>query len=926
MFLYLILAFFSSPAFANEACIDSFTGSQRAFQIQASRYTKKELWPEFTSIKEEKKLYAQWNKVSPSPVSLFNSLLPNGARFIDHRLRESWAPHLVKNPSEGANFMLRLAYRAGNKDLQTNVLLNNVGFSSNINPNRVHKDFIMGENVPAVVVFLHGGGTKSTGGHVAESLGNHFAKYKVGVFSPDLPWHGEGPRVFMGDLESEILALSALVKRYIHPKVPVFLWGHSWGASLADKVMQMSGEKEQGFFHNNLKGLIITSPAVDAAPGASYQDKKEAFFGVYRDYDKNVQRMAQHELNIFKDLVYDGKTSHTGGFHASFTISQIDQSFPSHGGDKYVPTLMAVGIGDPLVYVGFEEQFENYYGRLSNVDAHFLDQLPLIQGKGTQIVGHLLGNYEYKKSPVNVFLGHEFIEKNIDQKLGKSQRNINPAVEALNLYGSNFSFREYVESDFVIKTVNTQEYIDMKNTQGNYRQELNDLLRTLHPRTYLLNQFSFWIERLDKQKIESDNDFDKDWEEFKVELLKLKDLLSDYEKIINSLYEESNHSEQISIMSAFVTKYSSKEIRRSSFLSNFHKADQTGTLNEFWDKYFYLTSEQKQSLEDISVKIKEIEQKTTNEYIPRAEELSQRLHSIEPKEETDIVFPEESKEETDIVFPDIYYRWLEAESEEQRTKIVDQIIEEIKANVQLRDKKIEEISNLHTEMKSLIKKISQNTLQIEQYISQLKTAFQLAEINPPHSLKERYEQSHQQFEYIFNLYKELEEESNEIWLHSLENKIFDEKSLEQIFAPPRIKGMIAEFNQRFSDYVEDRRKLRKELVEFLKQGGQLQDKSYEKITDALYGNLKLYELTNNDNIELAKKEAQSHVLKKELALLINEYNDYLFAPPITYTEILSIKDIFNQEFQNTEIQRKHLLLVLTQWDRLKSKILPEIPE
>ena len=249
MFLYLILLFFSSPAFANEACIDSFVGSQRAFQIEASReFTNKALWPEFTNIQQEKQLQSLWNKSFAKPVPLFNSLLPNGARFISHRLRESQAPYFVKISGEGSNLMLRLAYRSGNKNLQTNALINNVGFAANINPNKVHKDYLMGENIPAVVVFLHGGGTKSTGGHVAEGLGNHLARYKVGVFSPDLPWHGEGPRVFMGDLEAEMLALSALVKRYIHPKVPVFLWGHSWGASLANKVMQMSGGKPPRLF------------------------------------------------------------------------------------------------------------------------------------------------------------------------------------------------------------------------------------------------------------------------------------------------------------------------------------------------------------------------------------------------------------------------------------------------------------------------------------------------------------------------------------------------------------------------------------------------------------------------------------------------------------------------------------------------------
>ena len=920
MILYLIFVFFSNPVFASEACIDSFMGSQRAFQIEASRnFTNKDLWPQFTSVQSEKLLEAQWNK-SSQQVPLFNSLLPHGARFIGHRLRESQSSYFVKISVDGSNLMLRLAYRAGNKDLQTNVMLNNIGISHNIGKTKIYNNYLIGPNVPAAVVFLHGGGTKSTGGHVAESMGNHFAKYNVGVFSPDLPWHGEGPRVFMGDLLAEISALSELVKRYIHPQVPVFLWGHSWGASLADKVMQMSGEKEEGFFHNNLKGLIITSPAVDTAPGASYQTKKEVFERLHQELDNNLDKVASDEINIYRDMVYDGKTSPLGGFFASLTISQIDGMIPSHRGDKYIPSLMVVGTGDPMVYVGFEELFQNYYGQLSNVEAHFLDKLPLIQDPSQiKTVGHLLGNYRLKGVPVNLHLGQEFIEKNIGQKLGRTQSvNRNPVVEALKLYSTDFSFREYVNQDFFLKSSNTKDYVEMKTQQVALLRELNSLLRTLHPKSYLSEQLSVWLERLEKQQTEPDKDFSRQLTEFKSELLKLKELLpADHEKFIHAFNEETQLQELIVSTSSFISGQNLKEVKKNknSFTDSFYKLASDGASNEFWDRYFYITSAQKQEMKTLLNKFKEIEQKTQHEYTPTAQELSQRLQSIESKEETEL-----------SGFPDLYYRWLESESANHRDKIVDQIIEEIKANIQLRKQKKNEIFDLNTEMKALIQDIQSNTLKISHYISQLKKVFSLANANPPHSLKKHYEQSHQQFEELYSLSEKLEEKTNETWVYYLENRIFDEKSLEKMFEPNEVKALIKEFGQKFQAYVEDRKKLREELVEFLKNKGQVQDQSYLEVVEALYGDLGLYEVTNSKNIELAEKESHVHSLNKEVALLVNEYNDYLFAPPIYYWEVLSIKDIFNQEFSNTEIQRKHLTLILGQWKKLKSRLLPSIPE
>ena len=384
--------------------------------IEASR----RLFPTFVDPKKERELVDKWNEKTPAP-KLFKRYLPEGAYFIKYQQYQPGSPTAVKLGQPGNEIMVRASYEYGGRELHTNVVFSTRALLSNM---RTKKNWFAGEDAKAVIIFLHGGGTKSTGAHVAAGQVTHFKKYNVDVVSLDLPWHGQGPREIM-DLESEIGALAAFVQKYIPPHVPVIVKGHSWGSVLAEQLMTMTDRPKADFlFHENLTAILLFSTAVDPAPGESPQEKAEAYYKVLHDVNHNRQdEVPVAERNLWKNIPKDGKTSVIGGWYASGTIFQLDQSLPAHRGRKYVNTYVVVGAFDSLVYLGFEGPYNKRYSSLENVvDFNVLRELPYRYSKNTDDppmrVGHLLGDYKTEdgtEANVQFALTRRYIQRELYQ-------------------------------------------------------------------------------------------------------------------------------------------------------------------------------------------------------------------------------------------------------------------------------------------------------------------------------------------------------------------------------------------------------------------------------------------------------------------------------------------------------------------------------
>ena len=371
--------------------------------------------PTFIDPLLERKQVTEWGS-APNTRALLKFLLPDDVHFIKGQLDRADTATAVKMGEPGSALIARAYYNYEGKRLGTNVVFSVRALVDNMQ-NPGIKNWLVGENAQAAILFLHGGGTKSAGAHVGTKHVSHFRNYGVDVVALDLPWHSNGHREFM-DFESEIKALGAFAQKYIPPHVPLFVMGHSWGSVFAEKLMMMTERPHAQFmFHKNLKGVIILSTAVVPASGKSMLEK-------YQEYHKrmdHVKRFEQgkapdSERNLWLNIIADGKTSPLGNFYASSTIIQLDQILPEHKGTKWIPSLMVVGKHDPLVYLGFEDLYE-YYKKLKNMKTYYLEELPLYtEPRGQPVpVGHLLGDFMGRDSKgeyraIDVYLANQFMQ------------------------------------------------------------------------------------------------------------------------------------------------------------------------------------------------------------------------------------------------------------------------------------------------------------------------------------------------------------------------------------------------------------------------------------------------------------------------------------------------------------------------------------
>ena len=426
-----LIALFSFPLFSIANECSSIFGSKLYYEerVVAQRGRFRALHPNSIDPVRDRELVELWNKEPYTP-SLLKRLLPEDTQFINHQLYQPQSAAVVKLDEPGSTVMARVHHKYQNRDFATNVAFSRRALTDNLN-SKSGKNWLVGENAKAAILFFHGGGTNSTGSPVGSKLINHFRNYGIDVIAIDLPWHANGHRHFL-DIESDIKSFGILAQKYIPPHVPLFVWGHSWGSIFAEQLMRMTDRPHQEFFfHHNLKGSIILSTAVDAAPGKSLKEKQEAFFARSQAVKDNIENyeQAESETNFWLGIINDGKFSALGAFYSASTIFQLDQLVPAHEGRKYIPALMVVGKHDSLVYFGFEDLYE-HYKLLKNVETHYIKKpLPHFRNKDLQRVGHLLGDYLDPKTgePIDFSLASKFIAKQLalDSMRGSEIRILN---------------------------------------------------------------------------------------------------------------------------------------------------------------------------------------------------------------------------------------------------------------------------------------------------------------------------------------------------------------------------------------------------------------------------------------------------------------------------------------------------------------------
>ena len=515
--LKLVLVFYSLIAFTTYA-----NDCENAFQ--KFRYTRflSELFVTEQNVEKRQKFFPShkdpvlnlekqklWNAPSDYLTPpILQTMLPEGVNFINHSNAYAPYPYIVRLPFPGLSIIARAQYEYKGENLWTNVIFSRNALYDNINDLSSSKKWLVGTTAKAAILFLHGGGTRTaTAANFTEEI-NHIAKLGFHGIAIDLPLHNNGS-MDIKKIEEHALAIGEFTKKYIPPHVPLFIYGHSFGGVVTEKIMQMSADKDNPSFHSSLSGIITASPPIQDSSLMHTEGGVEAMLADYverlNQARKQVQEMKLDDLpegNVMQGLIEENKVSFVNGMYTSWALHDVDYNIPSHKGADYLPTLMLMGKYDQLVYLGFEDLFDNYYGNLSNVKSVYFDKEPLYeskQSKDKKQVGHLLAFYkkEGTHTPLHLHEIIDFMLKILNNKIEKDSPEKNlltveslensyrsssnrfnlSIVEMAQLWSNDLAFRNWYEHFYVKHSIKNgtavEKYINRK------KEIRNDIVKAL---------------------------------------------------------------------------------------------------------------------------------------------------------------------------------------------------------------------------------------------------------------------------------------------------------------------------------------------------------------------------------------------------------------------------------------------------------------
>ena len=515
----IFFLFLTSSVYANKRCeysfkelIDLTRNTRWLSQLIVSKQEKlkKEThYPSHIDIQSRPSIEEIWNQpYHIDTPKMLQFLLPEGVQFINHSLPFSPFHHIVKirDKQGGKSVIARANYQYKKETLWTNVVFSRAALMDNFELGISNHKWLVGTTAKAAVLFLHGGGTRTaTAENFTEEINS---LYKLGIdgIAIDLPLHGGGS-MYIKNIEENILSLAEFVKKYIPPNIPLFIYGHSFGGVFTEKIMQMTTDKN---LFPSLKGLITASPPIQDSTLKNFQERANDYNQRFRR-DRQERQIAGQKLpeeNIHKNLIQKNKLSFLNALYTSIGMSGLDFSIPPDKGKNYTPTVMLVGMYDTLVYMGFKDLFERYYGQLENVKAKHFDREPLLLEKSgkPEKVGHLLANHVDQETytPIHMkeiinFIMEIFNKDNRSvtlEDLKKNSRNdrINPLVQIAQLWSNDLSFRNWFHHLYFTKNMKFgSQHQKINHKQNIIIDELDNLFFLTHRSRLEINT---WIESM----------------------------------------------------------------------------------------------------------------------------------------------------------------------------------------------------------------------------------------------------------------------------------------------------------------------------------------------------------------------------------------------------------------------------------------------
>lgn len=376
----IVFAFLISGSLANSAplCASYFSEARQSvnqYKTEAKSNQSPVMQAKYSNPRYEAQAAQTWTGVKGPEV--LQAMLPEGMTFIDHVLPGASEEAVIKT-STGS--MVHLRARLGKSG--TNMGVNVNALKSNFSRD---KKSVVRDDAEAVIVFIHGGGTKTTGHHVAASLMSWMNPRKVDVVSMDMPWHGEGSRVSHESVKASLEEMREYVKKYVAPAgKPIFLVGHSMGGVVSDLYMRMFPKDDL------FSGVVPLSTVADALPGGT-PEAKLAQESLINEKNRTNENIPASERDLGEALARQNKLSPTCGMFCQVLMFGIDWKMPQHQGQDFLPSLYVIGEGDGL-YQGFEKSFQNFVGGLKKSELKILSPRRDIKDREGSLsqVGHLI--------------------------------------------------------------------------------------------------------------------------------------------------------------------------------------------------------------------------------------------------------------------------------------------------------------------------------------------------------------------------------------------------------------------------------------------------------------------------------------------------------------------------------------------------------
>jgi hypothetical protein len=430
--------------------------------------------PRFIDPAEESALVPLWEGTRQAPLAILNSLHDSTALINFQLLAADAGSVKLAQPGNFTSFRLRHTWEG--KNMSTNIGL---PVDAIVARTLSQQTTLVPDNAKAVMIFMHGGGTKTTGHHVAAALSNFMAQYGVVVLSMDAPFHAYGPRETQLTPTDYYRYLVSFRNEFIPSSVPTFIGGHSMGGLHADNLMRLSDNPEMGI-REAFAGLVNLSGPMDNAPGQSRREKNLVEERITSDEElMSLVPEAERDLSVL--LLTQGKSSALSGLSAETFMGIVNWQFPEHQGAEYPPTLAIMGERDAL-YVGREQIFNDYVTQLSNTEVHLMGQRSDFKGRESWISHMIFDHYRPGTDrPETFLLIKEFIESTLGEQFTSSGHpllagfdgsTVGLVTKLVQEYYINLAFRRFAYQYSIVEKVGTDMMRNLGEKTGRYSGNL----------------------------------------------------------------------------------------------------------------------------------------------------------------------------------------------------------------------------------------------------------------------------------------------------------------------------------------------------------------------------------------------------------------------------------------------------------------------